>query len=150
MKIEYEFYQQTGSVWEPTDLRPSSETWRHLEAEAQRKMAKAMLHEPGMGWHFLPGAVVITYNGNYWYDSPVTSESAILAHCEDLCLLKGVDLAALYAEAYPEEEPLAIAPEGHAQCARAAGLDDLEAILEDLTDINYHSLRTVLERSLGA
>lgn len=154
MKIEYTYFVQNGNDYTATRRRPAADVMAYLDEQVRYFMQDAKRHEPGMGWHYIPGPVSLVLQDTEglaqgrWYYRPVTSERAILAHCEDICRIKGLDLSVLYAQAYPEEGALTSTAEDHAQCVRPATLDDIEAVLDDLTDVNYHSLRKVLGRRL--
>lgn len=95
----------------------------------------AHLHNPGDGWHHLP-------NGE-------SSEEAVLSHVEDICKATGLDYRTVYKEAYPDEDIIAPSQGDATMCARKATLADLPKVLEDLEDINYHSLMSVLADKTG-
>jgi hypothetical protein len=69
-----------------------------------------------------------------------------------LCAQLGLDYAALHDEAYPKT-PFEYSPEDQREAERETEIPPLSAealqlLLEDLTDINNHSLRAVLEERL--
>jgi hypothetical protein len=70
-----------------------------------------------------------------------------------LCEQLGLDYAGLNDEAYPEEAPFEFSPEDQREAERETeipplSIEALRLLLEDLTEINNHSLRALLEKRL--
>lgn len=137
----------SADFYEETDLRPNAEQAQQLEKTLQEK--KSFKHKPGDGWHYLPLPAIAFFRRSQWHLQAATSEGAVLAHTEDLCKELGLDFQALCQKAYPDEEITPATQEDRDACDRPATKDDIQAILDDLTDINYHSLKTVLEDAIG-
>lgn len=137
---------------EPTNDRPNDKTMQELLAELDDWYKRGLihLHSPGDGWHYVPGQTDCYFNGRYWYIYQSSSEGAVLVHVRDICTELGLDAMQLQREAYPDEKPSHVTEEDLNACTRAATIEDIDVVLEDLTDINYHSLRAVLESALGA
>lgn len=129
--------------------RPDAGLLAELEAEIEQKMQLSHLHEPGQGWHYVPGVAEIRHNGRYWYPCVPTSAGAICAHVEDVCKEMGLDFEELYRRAYPEEEFMPVTDEDRAACARPAVFGDSQAVVDDLADVNYHALAAVFEDATG-
>src|SRR6185437_1840966 len=138
--MEIQFLKQTGDVFAPTSRRPSADLLSCLKAELGRQTKDACLHEPGMGWHRVPGPGLLIWNGRYWYAESACSLGAIHACAFDVCRLYEKDYLALYKSAYPEEEALSISRADRRQMARPASRDDLWDIIDDLRDCNFSSL----------
>lgn len=141
-------FRLTEKDYEPTEERPDARTMRHLRRELKALEHLVHLHHPGDGWHYLPVSPRFCHNGAIWFVDRPTSEGAILAHVQDLCTLFHLDLAALLQAAFPDPpfDPLTLI--NHAACARPATTEDVAAVLEDLTIVNYHRLRELLEEAL--
>lgn len=143
------YYQQTlHGPWTETEARPTGGIKKKLEREMDIAARGAHKHVPGMGWHNIPSEpmYVRTPQGGWWAALD-TSEQCILAHAEDICILKGLSLVDLYMQAYPEpdDHPFRVKKHWRDGCLRPATLSDIKDVLDDLEDINFHSLREILE-----
>ena len=87
-------------------------------------------HRPGVGWV-----------------SDLDAEPIILGYAEDICQELGLDLASLYATAYPNDPDCSWTVHQDGVKATAA---DIEAVLADLTDVNFHSFCKVLGDAVKA
>ena len=144
------FYEMKSGVYVLTARHPPPATLAALEADIAVKLMQAKRHTPGDGWHFLPGPPAeVGWNGKYWWGMPRTSEGAVLAAVASLCEARGLDFMRLQREAYPQEQPYAPTEEDRGDLAREVMVFDAYRLLEDLTDINYHRLRAVLEEHLA-
>lgn len=72
-------------------------------------------------------------------------ESVILGYAKDICQELGLDLQALYSEAYPDEDALWVMHQPGIKATTA----NIEAVLSDLTDINCHSFAEVFSKAVG-
>ena len=144
------FYERKDGAYVLTARRPPPAMLAGLEADIADKLTRAKQHTPGDGWHFLPDPPAeVGWNGKYWWGMPRSCEGAVLAAVARLCELRGLDFMALQREAYPDEEPYTPTQQDRGELARPVTVFDAYRILEDLTDINYHSLRAVLEEHLA-
>lgn len=142
-----------GGGYKPTERRPRAAILRELMKQIEHDAASDLMHKhlPGDGWHYVPGEPCICHNGKYWFHSMPDSGGAILTMAFDLCELMNLNFRALYDKAYPDEvgdEPFTPSEADRAACARPVTLDDIPAVMDDLTDINWHSLRAVLEEAM--
>ena len=64
-------------------------------------------------------------------------------------MLHGLDFMAIQREAYPDEEPYTPTEEDRGDLARPVTVLDAHCLLSDLSDINYYSLRRVLQEHLA-
>jgi hypothetical protein len=144
------FLANSPDGYKPTDMRPNVTAQKDLQREKVKSLAEypAKKHTPGTGWHYVPAEPMICFNGSYWFVMRESSEGAILAHFKQICDLYGLDYIALQKEAYPDEEPQTVTAEYNKLLARPATIEDAEKVLDDLTDVNYHSLREALESKI--
>jgi hypothetical protein len=137
----------SANFYEDTDLRPSAEQLQQLEEEFQRE--KSFRHKPGDGYHYLSlSAIAYLYRAK-WSLQLKTSHGSVLAHVEDLCKELGLDFQALCKEAYPNDEISPATQEDRDACDRPATKDDIQAVLDDLEDIDFRNLKTVLKNAIG-
>lgn len=96
--------------------------------------------------------------GDGWkrLEGDLSSEFCIVAAVQHLCAARDLDFQAIYRAAYPTEDlPSAEDLRRGAEHADVSGwgtwpAGQVDALLHDLTDINYHALRTELARALAA
>jgi hypothetical protein len=89
------------------------------------------LHTPGEGWHYIPDGE--------------TSEHAILAEVVLFCKLVGADAQAIFDDA-GEVGAMDLAAQGMSDLAREITESDFKAIVDDLDDVNYHTLAKYFSR----
>ena len=142
------FYTRTPEGYVETTDRPTSIVYQALLGEGDTIKETASLHRAGMGWHYVHGEPAMCFNGSYWFLDWPTSEGAILKALKDCLSLFGVDIKPLYEQAYPDQKYQPPTTEDHCNVANTTK-HDLPALLDDLTDINYHSLRQVIEETLN-
>ena len=146
------FFINNGNGWNETELRPSASAMRVLEQDAKEKAAEAVKHEPGMGWHYVPcedPEFVLSqtwYGSEYWWVCWPTSEGAILAQTAIFCKAHGLDFIKLQRMAYPDQEPYEPTEEDYDNLLPRL-VPTLQDVLDDLSDVNYHSLCTVVEEA---
>jgi hypothetical protein len=148
-RLALRFYELKGEEYVPSARRPPPARLAALEVEITRDLTRAKRHTPGDGWHYLPAPAEVGWNGRYWWGMPRTSEGAVLAAVAKLCEAHGLDFMALQREAYPDEEPYAPTEENCDDLARPVTVFDAHCLLSDLSDINYYSLRRVLQEHLA-
>lgn len=143
------YNSQTGE-FEPTELRPSPKQLNELREAAARKTKYTKLHSPGDGWHYLPGPVIFALESSgRWFNLRETSEGCVFAHLEEICTLAGLDFQELCARAYPDED-IRVGDEDRIHCVRSATLNDVQAVIGDLDDINYGTLAHEVEKLVAA
>jgi hypothetical protein len=147
------YLERVENRYVETTRRPPKAIARQLDRELAENRRSNLTHKhtPGDGWHYLPtqGEATYCYNGAYWFVNMDTSEEAILAAVSYLCAEADLDFTAIQQEAYPEETPYLPTEADLNQLARPVNKDDWPALLDDLTDVNYHSLRSALEDHLA-
>jgi len=150
--MDIQYCRCDDGAFVPTDERPAPpEEDARLRRELGRHYADGLvhLHSPGDGWHFLPGADVIAYNGETWFAThPTTSARAILTHALDICAAANLAFNALWQEAYPQSPVPQITDQDRQHCTRPATLHDLSAVLSDLESVNFHQLHKVLKEAI--
>jgi len=119
--------------------------WRELEADGHFTPWKL-----GDGWKYVRRRFA-TWSGGRCHLIGDTSEECILLALADLCKGRGVDPAVLYAEAYADEDNYFDGDQGWRQEAEPVTILPLEwtradivRLVEDLGDVNYHSLAAVV------
>lgn len=141
-----------GNVrWKRTDKRPSDWMRGYLLKQAKEMRRHLHDHLPGDGYHELAHCYHVCLRGEdlrgeEWFGQFETSEGAVLAHVEDICLLAGIDYDVLVMQAY--NRVMRASANDRRACRRAATLADIDAVMDDLEDINYHTLAHVLQCAL--
>jgi hypothetical protein len=140
--------------WNETELRPDEATMQRLEAEAKELAAEALKHEPGMGWHHVPGKPEFVFNqtwygSEYWWVCWPTSEGAILAETAIFCKAHGLNFVELQKQAHPNVIPYELGKDDFDDLLYGL-VPTLQDVLDDLTDINYHSLCSAIELAAEA
>lgn len=146
-KVKAKYYiNDLLNGWHETELRPSADGLEELLKEAEERRKIAMKHRPGQGWHFVPTKElefvfnITHYGARYWWVCWPDSTGAILAETANFCKAHNLDFSALQRQAYPDQTPYEPDSRDYADLADPDVIPDYQTMLEDLTDINYHSL----------
>jgi hypothetical protein len=109
--------------------------------------SKINLWRPGEGWKIVmqfPFTVRLPNGGCFNW---ISSETCVLLALQDL--LGREKLEKLFKRAYPQEMLPEDLEDWRIFLGKEIEWKDFPLLLDDLTDINYHSLREVIEEELG-
>lgn len=133
---------------------PSVPGWVQREWEAIAREAPHKEHftryRLGQGWKYVERGFR-SWNNGYNFVLGETSEGCVMLALADLCRQRGVDFREIYVQAYPDEpaevpdlHALSEAYQKHAVIPASWSATEITRLIDDLADVNYHSLAAVV------
>ncbi|MBN2138764.1 MAG: hypothetical protein JW720_13230 [Sedimentisphaerales bacterium] len=119
--------------------------WTKAKIKEAQKGMKIYKHSQGDGWHYINDRFECWNNGKC-FSIGDTSEGCILLLCQLWCRLNNVDFKDIYVRAYPNEDSdwLNNLADDYLQYTNIPQTLSRPVLIEDLHDVNYHSLADVL------